>query len=292
MAASTAPGGCETQGSFQTWQVKQFGSPDENTSTVKQLDSWTTEFNDALSGKDKDPYGRDMSRRRASARRTTSPSATTSWPPPGTSRAPVPRRLGPARHRGGGDFIAPGTTIWATYWSPTQKNVSTRWTTPAASTCCGSTRPGRRGPEQLRLRWPGHWFDGQTDAVEHTKFGWVCRLRQRLGRLVVERAPEVERRHDGAPPRSPISSTLRGSGDLLQAVARSTARLIQGRPRPAHRAGRVGRSGTCQPSTGPGPSPPSCCAVTSSSGSWKGGRARARPTRRVGQRAQVGDLRA
>ena len=48
----TTKGGCETQGSFQTWQVKQLKATGEDESTVKPLDSYTTEFNELIEGDD------------------------------------------------------------------------------------------------------------------------------------------------------------------------------------------------------------------------------------------------
>ena len=39
---SSTPGGCESQGSFQTWQVKQLRATGPDQGTVENLDSWTT----------------------------------------------------------------------------------------------------------------------------------------------------------------------------------------------------------------------------------------------------------
>jgi hypothetical protein len=49
---SNMPGGCEVQGSFQTWRM--------DGGDLKPLDTWTTEFNEVLADADQDPWGGDV----------------------------------------------------------------------------------------------------------------------------------------------------------------------------------------------------------------------------------------
>ena len=50
---TTSPGGCEVQGSFQTWRIEADGS-------MTNLDSWTTEFNELAAEQDQDPWNGDV----------------------------------------------------------------------------------------------------------------------------------------------------------------------------------------------------------------------------------------
>ncbi len=46
LSVACTPAGCESQGSFQTWQVKQFAATGPDQGTVVNLDEWMTEFNE------------------------------------------------------------------------------------------------------------------------------------------------------------------------------------------------------------------------------------------------------
>ena len=182
-------------------------------------------------------------------------------------------------------YMPEGATMWAAYWAPNAENIvyAVDNTARADRRAAASNRDrGRREPERLRLRWPAHWFDGQTDAVEHAKFGWVCRLRRRLDRLVVERAPEVERRQRPVrPPRLADLEHLAASGIFFRPYARSTARLIPRSPTGSTSGRPRWKIRNMSAVHWPRPFTAVSCAVTSSSGSLEGGRARARPTRRA-----------
>ena len=182
-SGSTAPGGCETQGSFQTWQVKQFGSPAEGQSTVQNLDSWTTEFNEAIQG-DEDPWGRDIiptkgfcSSHYFSERDDI---VATAWYEQGTRFLDV---SDPTDIKEVGYFIAPGSTTWATYWSPTDENVlyvvdNTRGV-DVLRFDRGEVDRKKAAGESAEVKAPlaEWWFDASTtEATPHPEFGWVCRL--------------------------------------------------------------------------------------------------------------------
>jgi hypothetical protein len=185
----TAPGGCETQGSFQTWQVKQFGSPDENTSNVQNLDSWTTEFNELIQGDETPggtgviPGGQDViptkgfcSSHYFSERDGI---VATAWYEQGTRFLDVsdPNDIKQVAY-----FVAPGSTTWATYWSPTDRNVlyvvdNNRGVDVLRFERGRVRRAERRGREEVEAPLAGWWFrDGAPDAVPHRMFGFACRL--------------------------------------------------------------------------------------------------------------------
>jgi hypothetical protein len=177
----TAPGGCETQGSFQTWQVKQFGSPDENTSNVQNLDSWTTEFNELIQG-DETPDGQDLiptkgfcSSHYFSERDGI---VATAWYEQGTRFLDV---SDPDDIEQVGFFMAPGSTTWATYWSPTDRDIlyvvdNTRGVDVLRFER-GRARRSDGSPDPVDAPIAPWWLrEGAQDAVPHRKFGFVCRL--------------------------------------------------------------------------------------------------------------------
>ena len=183
VTASATPGGCETQGSFQTWQVKQFSSPTEAQSTVQNRDSWTTDFNEAIKGDD-DPYGRDIvptkgfcSSHYFSERDDI---VATAWYEQGTRFLDVsdPRNITEV-----GYFIAPGSTTWATYWSPTDENVlyvvDNNRGVDVLRFDRGDVDRKKAAGQSAEVKAPlaEWWFDASTtEATPHPEFGWVCRL--------------------------------------------------------------------------------------------------------------------
>ena len=179
---AATPGGCEYQGSFQTWQVKQFGSPDENTSTVKNLDTWTTEFNEAIQN-DEDPYGRDVVPTKGFCSShyfdERDGIVATAWYDQGTRFLDV---SDPTDIKQVAYFIAPGSTTWAAYWSPTARNVvyvvdNNSGVDVLRFERSQVRRAERRGREEIRARPARWWFDGSiADATPHPDWKYVCRL--------------------------------------------------------------------------------------------------------------------
>lgn len=180
-----APGGCETQGSFQTWQVKQFGSPDENTSTVKNLDSWTTEFNDALGDADGEPQDGDLvptkgmcSSHYFDERKNIVASA---WYEQGVRFLDVSN---PKDIKQVGYFMGPGAATWAAYWSPTDNDVvyvvdNNRGLDVLRfnrASLAKAKKQGRRTGVRAPLTPPKARSKRVGFAKPHPKFGFVCRL--------------------------------------------------------------------------------------------------------------------
>jgi hypothetical protein len=181
-SASTTPGGCETQGSFQTWQVKQLGAPGPDDGTVANLDSWTTEFNEAIQG-DEDPFGRDVvptkgfcSSHYFSERDGL---VAVAWYEQGTRLLDV---SDPSDIKQVAYFLPPGGTTWAAYWSPTDPDIvyavdNNRGVDVLRVDRDAVEQAESGGQAAVRAPLAQWWFDGSgSDAVAHPKFGYVCRL--------------------------------------------------------------------------------------------------------------------
>ncbi len=177
----STPGGCETQGSFQTWQVKQFGAPDENTSTVSNLDRWTTEFNETITG-DETPDGQDIvptkgfcSSHYFSERKNI---VATAWYEQGTRFLDV---SDPSNIKQVAYFMAPGSTTWAAYWSPTDDNVvyvvdNNRGVDVVRFNRRAQEEAAALGSDVVKAPIPDFWATDTADATPDPKFSWVCRL--------------------------------------------------------------------------------------------------------------------
>jgi hypothetical protein len=204
-ATGATKGGCENQGSFQTWQVKQLKATDENESTVKHLDSFTTEFNELLAKED-DVEGMDLipTNGFCSAHYFDERDGfvATAWYEQGTRLLDV---RDPTNIKQVGYFMAPDSVVWAAYWAPTDRSII-------------YVMDHQRGIDVLEVEWPRrHWGDRDRDddrdrdredrweskrvrapavpswfrqgtklsrtrlAVDqgrpHKGFGWVCRIR-------------------------------------------------------------------------------------------------------------------
>jgi hypothetical protein len=176
--AASTPGGCESQGSFQTWQVKQFGSPGPDTGTVEHLDSWTTEFNELVANDESPLTGNDViptkgfcSSHYFSERDEV---VATAWYEQGIRFLDVsnPRDIEQSAY-----YLPEGATMWAAYWAPNDRDVvyavdNSRGVIDVLRYQRGRARRGGDVDAPLAR----HWFDGRRNAVKHAKFGWVCRL--------------------------------------------------------------------------------------------------------------------
>jgi hypothetical protein len=176
----TTRGGCQTQGSFQTWQIKQLGESAEADGTIKFLDDWTTEYNGLLgSGRlptddvvasegfcsahyfDTQQGGDDLT--------------AIAWYAQGTRLLDTSH---PKNIKQVGYFMAPDSTVWATYFSPTDPNLiytmdHERGIDVLKITPSGSVAQSR----QVRAPFLDSWNDLSTrTSVPGGKFGWVCPL--------------------------------------------------------------------------------------------------------------------
>jgi hypothetical protein len=174
----STPGGCESQGSFQTWQVKQFGATGPETGTVENLDSWTTEFNELvaddqnpLTGNDVIPTKGFCSSHYFSERDGV---VATAWYEQGIRFLDV---RNPRDIKQKAFYMPEGATMWAAYWAPNADDIvysidNTRGLVDVLR--YEETEAEASGAVEAPLA--DHWFDGETTAVQHAKYGWVCRL--------------------------------------------------------------------------------------------------------------------
>jgi hypothetical protein len=184
---SVTKGGCETQGSFQTWQVKQLKTTGQDESTMKQLDSFTTEFNELVAGDDVEGMDLIPTNGFCSAHYFDEQDGlvATAWYEQGTRLLDT---SDPTNIRQVGYFMAPDSVVWAAYWSPTDPSIvyvmdhqrgidvlrvgsatlrhrAKRVTAPAVP------RWLRAGTKLSRKRL------ATGRARQHPSFGWVCRIR-------------------------------------------------------------------------------------------------------------------
>jgi hypothetical protein len=176
----STPGGCESQGSFQTWQVKQFGATGPTEGTVENLDSWTTEFNEAIQGDENPLTGNDViptkgfcSSHYFSERDDV---VATAWYEQGIRFLDVsnPRDIQQKAF-----YMPEGATMWVAYWAPNADDIvyavdNSRGLIDVLRYEEVPAEAGATGEVEAPIQ--SHWFDGKSDAVAHAEFGWVCRL--------------------------------------------------------------------------------------------------------------------
>jgi hypothetical protein len=204
---ATTKGGCETQGSFQTWQVTGYGETGADQATVKNLDTWTTEFNELIQN-DEDPLaGEDIvpTNGFCSAHYFDEHDGlvATAWYEQGTRLLDIsdPRDIKQV-----GYFLAPDSIVWAAYFAPTDPSViyvadHSRGIDvlrvgegdaggPPPTAGKGKKGKGKgRGPSsskasseragEVEAPLADWWFERtkRATAVEHPRFGWVCRVK-------------------------------------------------------------------------------------------------------------------
>ncbi|MCW2990258.1 MAG: hypothetical protein JWM73_852, partial [Solirubrobacterales bacterium] len=115
----TTRGGCKTQGSFQVWQVKQFDGPTTDGAT-KFLGDWKTEYNGLL-GQGRLPTDDVVasegfcSAHYFDTQKGSGNLTAIAWYAQGTRLLDT---SDPAHIKQVGYFMAPDSTVWATYFSP------------------------------------------------------------------------------------------------------------------------------------------------------------------------------
>jgi hypothetical protein len=181
----TTKGGCEYQGSFQTWQVKQLKTTGENESTVKPLDSYTTEFNEFLADQD-DVEGMDLIPTNGFCSShyfdENDGLVATAWYEQGTRLLDV---RDPKNIKEVGYFMAPDSVVWASYWSRTDPSVIYVMDHQRGIDVLRVKRSAEAG-KKVRARAVPRWFrTGKRSRVrrsvplahQHPRFGYVCRVR-------------------------------------------------------------------------------------------------------------------
>jgi hypothetical protein len=165
---SNMPGGCEVQGSFQTWGVEG--------GDLVPLDTWTTEFNELLADADQDPWGGDivptMGLCSAHYFDERNGLVAVAWYEQGVRLLDIED---PANIEQVGYWVPPGGATWSTYWAPTAKDVL-------------YVVDNKRGVDVLRVRrgekpaveapiLPA-WTAGKSSfGKSYPGLGWVCRVR-------------------------------------------------------------------------------------------------------------------
>jgi hypothetical protein len=113
---TTTPGGCEIQGSFQTWRLEG--------GALKPLDSWKTEFNELLADADQDPWGGDivptMGLCSSHYFDERDDLVAVGWYEQGMRLLDIED---PADIEQVGYWMAPGSAVWGANWSPTAKDI-------------------------------------------------------------------------------------------------------------------------------------------------------------------------
>lgn len=181
--SATTKGGCETQGSFQTWQVKQLKTTGENEATVKPLDSYTTEFNEFLTDQD-DVEGMDLIPTNGFCSShyfdEQDGLVATAWYEQGTRLLDV---RDPTDIKEVGYFMAPDSVVWAAYWSPTDPSIIYVMDHQRGIDVLRVGEGAVAGSEVSAPAVP-QWFRADSDArtavaapQEHPRFGYVCRMR-------------------------------------------------------------------------------------------------------------------
>ena len=181
-ATSVTKGGCETQGSFQTWQMKQLKTTGQDEATLTQLDSFTTEFNELVEGDDVEGMDLIPTNGFCSAHYFDEQDGLVAiaWYEQGTRLLDV---RDPKNIKQVGYFMAPDSVVWASYWSPTDPSivyvmdhqrgidVLRVGSSAVAGTQVSAPALPRSFREGSRAR------AGVPAAQEHPRFGYVCRMR-------------------------------------------------------------------------------------------------------------------
>jgi len=164
---TTSPGGCEVQGSFQTWRLKG--------GELTPLDSWKTEFNELVAG-DEDPWGGDvvptMGLCSSHYFDERDDLVAVGWYEQGVRLLDIEN---PSNIEQVGYWLPPGGAAWGAYWSPTAKNVL-------------YVVDNKRGIDVLRVRRgqaaPAEapilpsWTAGEKRfGKSYPGWGYVCRVR-------------------------------------------------------------------------------------------------------------------
>jgi hypothetical protein len=174
----TTRGGCKTQGSFQVWQVKQFDADGDG--ATKFLGDWKTEYNGLL-GQGRLPTDDIVasegfcSAHYFDTQKGSGNLTAIAWYAQGTRLLDT---SDPAHIKQVGYFMAPDSTVWATYFSPTDKNVIYTMDHERGIDVLRIT-PGGSVAKRAKVRAPYMpWWHrlGTRTSVPAPTFGWVCPL--------------------------------------------------------------------------------------------------------------------
>ncbi len=176
----TTRGGCKTQGSFQVWQVKKLRATNDANSTVKFRGDWVTEYNGLL-GQGRLPSDDVVasegfcSAHYFDTQKGSGNLTAVAWYAQGTRLLDT---SDPAHIKQVGYFMAPDSTVWATYFSPTDPSVIYTLDHERGIDVLKIT-PGGSVAQNRAVRAPflDSWkkLSPSTSVADKT-FGWVCPL--------------------------------------------------------------------------------------------------------------------
>ena len=186
-AGGVTKGGCENQGEFETWQVKQLKTTGQNQATVKQLDSFTTEFNELVEGDDLEGMDLIPTNGFCSSHYFDEQDGlvATAWYEQGTRLLDT---SDPTNIKQVGFFMAPDSVVWAAYWSPTDPSIIYVMDHQRGIDVLKVGSPAlRHAAKRVRAPAVPKWFRAGTKLSrkrlgvalgdKHARFGWVCRVR-------------------------------------------------------------------------------------------------------------------
>lgn len=181
---ATTKGGCETQGSFQTWQVKQLKSTGQDESTVKHLDSFTTEFNELIAGDDVEGMDLIPTNGFCSSHYFDESDGlvATAWYEQGTRLLDV---RDPNNIKQVGYYMAPDSVVWASYFSRIDPSIIYVMDHQRGIDVLRVTSRAEAGKKVSAPAVPTWFRTGKRSRVrrsvplahEHPRFGYVCRVR-------------------------------------------------------------------------------------------------------------------
>jgi hypothetical protein len=165
---SNMPGGCEVQGSFQTWRVAS--------GQLKLLDTWKTEFNELLTDADQDPWGGDivptMGLCSAHYFDERDGLVAIAWYEQGVRLLNIED---PTSIEQVGYWMGTGGATWATYWSPTAKDILYA-VDPKRGV--DVLRVRRKAAQQVEAPILPAWTAGQRSfGKSYPGLGFICRVR-------------------------------------------------------------------------------------------------------------------
>lgn len=169
-------GGCKTQGSFQLWRLRETNREE---ASMEFVDDWKTEYNNALiqglPTQDIVAAEGFCSAHYFDAQKG-SDLVAIAWYAQGTR---ILDTSDPTNIKQVGYFLAPDSTVWASYFSPTDKNVvyvmdHNRGIDVLRITPTGSVAKRKKVRAPFLRAWRNKGLNG--GVISHPSFGWVCRM--------------------------------------------------------------------------------------------------------------------
>ena len=165
---SNMPGGCEVQGSFQTWRVEG--------GALTPLDTWKTEFNELVADQDQDPWGGDivptMGLCSAHYFDERDDLVAIAWYEQGVRLLDVED---PTNIEQVGYWIPAGGATWSTYWAPTARDILYVVDSKRGVDVVRVKRGAKPAVEAPLLQ---SWTAGKKSfGKAYPGFGWICRAR-------------------------------------------------------------------------------------------------------------------